>query len=192
MCGIDIFSKLKVIEDEVKSCTKCDLHKTRIQPVFHRGNISADLIIVGESAGQQEDEQGKPFVGRSGKLLDEALTFCGLDPTKVYICNIVKCRPPNNRTPTDEESNACLDFFERQVKLARGKVMLALGNTAAKTITNSTFGITQIRGKIFNVRWLDKVVIPTFHPSYILRNGGIGSEKFKLMIEDIQLALDNC
>jgi len=182
--------ELENLEQEINSCIKYDLHKSRTQTVFSRGNIKSNIIVVGEGPGQQEDEQGKPFVGRSGKLLDEAFIACGLDPASVYVCNIVKCRPPGNRTPSNDEINLCLDFLERQVKLVDGKVILALGNTAASTITNSTFGITKIRGKPFNIKWLDKIVIPTFHPSYILRNGGSGSEKFKLMVEDINLALN--
>jgi len=184
---------LSDLENQVKQCTACNLCKDRINTVFSRGSSKGKIIISGEAPGKDEAEQGKPFVGRSGKLLDETLISLGLDPENdIYVCNVVKCRPPGNRTPTNEESNACLDFFERQLKLVDGKVVLALGNTAASTITNSTFGITKIRGKLFNIRWLDKIVIPTFHPSYILRNGGAGSEKFKLFVEDIQLALDNC
>lgn len=185
-------NELSILAEEVASCNKCELCKSRTQIVFDRGDPESNIIISGESPGMDEDQQGKPFVGRSGKLLDESLRLCGLDPTKVYICNVIKCRPPNNRTPTEDEINSCLYFFERQITLAKGKVVLALGNTAAGTITNSTFGVTKIRGKVFSIKRLNKLVIPTFHPSYILRGGGIGSERHKLFIEDIKLALNNC
>lgn len=184
---------LSDLEYQVKQCTACDLCKERINTVFSRGSSKGKIIILGEAPGKDEAEQGKPFVGRSGKLLDETLSSIGLSPENdIYVCNVIKCRPPGNRTPTDDEINSCLDFFEEQVKLVETKVVLALGNTAAGTITNSTFGITKIRGKIFKIKRLDKLVIPTFHPSYILRGGGIGSERHKLFVEDIQFALDYC
>lgn len=182
--------RLKEIERQVSNCIGCPLHVTRINTVFARGSSEAKLIIVGEGPGQSEDEQGIPFVGRSGNLLDSTLTSLGIDLERdIYICNIIKCRPPGNRRPTDEEVNSCLDFFEAQVKLVETQVMVALGNTAATNLINSTFGITKIRGKVFPLKRLNKVVIPTFHPSYILRNGGEGSEMHKLFKQDLQLAL---
>lgn len=181
---------LDTMESKVKSCTGCPLHATRTNTVFARGNENAKIIIVGESPGQHEDEQGIPFVGRSGNLLDSTLISLGLDlANDVYVCNIIKCRPPNNRAPTDKEVNSCLDFFEAQVRLVQAEVMVALGNTAVSSLINSTYGITKLRGKVFPLKRLKKIVVPTFHPSYILRNGGEGSETHKLFKQDLQLAI---
>src|SRR5271166_1453154 len=120
---------LDVLQEEVKSCTKCKLHATRTQTVFSRGNQQASLCVVGESPGEDEDLQGLPFVGKSGKLLDETLSDLGLDVTKdIYVCNIIKCRPPGNRKPSDEETNSCADYLEEQLKLLNPKVIIALGN----------------------------------------------------------------
>lgn len=164
---------LKVIQDEVKSCTKCGLHATRTNTVFSRGNPQASICIVGEAPGEDEDLQGLPFVGRSGKLLDETLTSLGIDPTKdVYVCNIVKCRPPGNRKPTEEEVNFCIDFLEEQLKLLGPKIIVALGNTAVSSLLPVDFGITKIHGKFFKRN--DTQVMPAYHPSYVLRSGGKG------------------
>ncbi len=175
---------LEVIQDEVKSCTKCGLHSSRKNTVFSRGNPQASICIVGEAPGEDEDNQGLPFVGRSGKLLDETITSLGLDPAKdVYVCNIIKCRPPKNRRPTDEETNSCLDFLEEQLKLVAPKVIVALGSTAVNGLINTTYGITKIRGQFFKRK--DTLVMPAYHPSYVLRNGSSGPvfEDFKKDLE---------
>jgi DNA polymerase len=139
---------------------------------------------VGEAPGEDEDKQGFPFVGRSGGLLDKVLTAQGLDVTQdIYVCNILKCRPPNNRRPTEEETNLCIDFLEEQLKLVNPKVIVALGSTAVNGLINTTFGITKIRGQFFKRR--GTVVMPTYHPSYVLRNGSSGPvfEAFKQDLE---------
>jgi DNA polymerase len=166
--------KLKVLQDQVSICTKCDLCKTRIQTVFARGNPNSYIILVGEAAGEEEDKLGLPFVGRSGKLLDETITQLGLDPTKdIYVCNIIKCRPPGNRRPEDTEVNSCISYLEEQIQIVSPKVIIALGSTAVDSLLPAnTFGITKIRGKFFKYNKVP--LIPTYHPSYVLRNGSKG------------------
>jgi uracil-DNA glycosylase family 4 len=179
---------LDVIRDEVKSCTKCGLHATRTNTVFSRGNPEASLCIVGEAPGEDEDLQALPFVGRSGKLLDETISKLGLDPAKdIYVCNIVKCRPPGNRKPTEEEVNFCIDFLDEQLKLVHPKVIVALGNTAVSNLVPVDYGITKIHGKFFKRN--GTFVMPAYHPSYVLRNGGSGPvyEDFK---KDLETAIN--
>lgn len=180
---------LDIIQAEVSACTKCNLHATRKNTVFSRGNPQASICIVGEAPGEDEDNQGLPFVGRSGKLLDEMITSLGLDPTKdIYVCNIIKCRPPGNRRPEEAEVNSCISYLEEQIQLVAPKVIVALGSTAVDSLLPAnTFGITKIRGKVF--KFGKTALIPTYHPSYVLRNGSKGPiyEDFK---KDLAAALD--
>jgi uracil-DNA glycosylase family 4 len=178
---------LEILREEVKSCTKCELHATRTNTVFSRGNPEAALCIVGEAPGQEEDEQGTPFVGRSGKLLDEVLAQLGLDVSKdVYVCNVVKCRPPDNRKPSEGEVDTCSDFLSEQLSLVNPKVIVALGNSAVSGLIPIENGITKIHGKVFK---RGKVpVIPVYHPSYVLRNGSSG-QVFDDFKTDLQLAI---
>ena len=179
---------LDIIRDEVSSCTKCGLHSSRTNTVFSRGNPQASLCIVGEAPGEDEDLQGIPFVGRSGKLLDEVLSQAGLDVNKdIYVCNIIKCRPPGNRKPSDEETNLCIDYLEEQLKLLNPKVIVALGNTAVAGLLPLDGGITKIHGKFFKRGSI--YVVPVYHPSYVLRNGSSGPvyEDFK---KDLQTAIN--
>jgi DNA polymerase len=139
---------------------------------------------VGEAPGEEEDAQALPFVGRSGKLLDETLTKLGLDIQKdIYVCNIIKCRPPGNRRPEEAEVNACIDYLEEQLKIVSPKVIVALGNTAVGNLIPVDFGITKIHGKFFKRN--GTYVMPAYHPSYVLRNGGSGPvyEDFKKDLE---------
>jgi len=164
---------LEILRDEVKSCTKCALHATRTNTVFSRGNPKAALCFVGEAPGEDEDLQATPFVGRSGKLLDETIISLGLDPAKdIYVCNIIKCRPPGNRRPEEAEVNACIDYLEEQLKSVSPKVIIALGNTAVGNLVPVDYGITKIHGKFFKRG--SAYVMPAYHPSYVLRNGGKG------------------
>lgn len=180
---------LEVIRDEVKSCTKCDLHKTRTNTVFSRGNPEAPLCFVGEAPGEDEDSQGLPFVGRSGKLLDKILTEMGLNvDTDIYVCNIIKCRPPGNRRPSEEEVDACMPYLEEQLELIKPKVIVALGGTAANNLTNTVLGITKIRGRFW--KRSQTLVMPTYHPSYLLRNNNPESEPHVQFRADVQAALD--
>jgi uracil-DNA glycosylase len=180
---------LKVIQDTVANCTSCDLHKTRTNTVFARGNPDASICFIGEAPGEDEDLQGLPFVGRSGKLLDKILTEMGLDVTKdIYVCNIIKCRPPDNRRPNDTEVNQCIGYLEDQLSLIKAKVIVALGNTAVGNLIATTYGITKIRSNFFKYKnmWL----MPTYHPSFLLRNGSGTSEPHIQFRQDIQMVLN--
>src|SRR5271154_3101866 len=179
---------LEVIQDEVKSCTKCQLHATRTNTVFARGNPQAALCFVGEAPGQEEDEQGLPFVGKSGQLLDKVLTDLGLDvQTDIYVCNVIKCRPPGNRRPTEDETNHCIDYLEEQLKIISPKVIVALGNTAVDNLISTIYGITKIHGKFFKRG--ASLVMPAYHPSFVIRNGSTGPV-YQDFVADLQSAID--
>lgn len=153
-------------------CTLCPLSEGRQNVVFGTGDPAADLMIVGEGPGAEEDKQGLPFVGRSGKLLDELLVQeIGLQRSAVYIANVVKCRPPDNRDPLPAEIAACRPYLERQVELVAPRVLMTLGNFATKVLLDTTEGITRVRGRRY--AWGDGVVlVPTYHPAALLRGGG--------------------
>jgi len=176
---------LTVIQDEVRSCTKCELHATRTNTVFSRGNPEAAICIVGEAPGEDEDLQGSPFVGRSGKLLDATLTSIGLSPNDdIYVCNIIKCRPPGNRKPKEEEVNSCINYLDEQLQVVSPKIIVALGSTSLNSLMPGNIaGITKIRGKILKYGKIP--LVPTYHPSYVLRNGSSGPvyEDFKRDLE---------
>ena len=161
-------SRLTVIADEVKNCTACVLHEQRKNTVFHRGNPASRLVFIGEAPGANEDEQGLPFVGKAGKLLDNMIKAMKYEPDDVYVCNICKCRPPGNRKPLPEEMDACKPFLQRQLEEVKPKVIVALGATATEGLLGTGLGITKRRGKWGSWQGID--VMPTFHPSYCLRN----------------------
>ena len=131
---------------EVQACTRCPLHETRTQAVFGNGNADADLMFVGEAPGMHEDQQGIPFVGRAGQLLDELLREVGLSREESFVCNVLKSRPPGNRDPEPDEILACRPYLERQVELIEPRVICTLGNFATKLLTRSQRGITSVRG----------------------------------------------
>lgn len=150
-------------------CTKCALSQTRTNVVFAAGSPDADVMIVGEGPGQQEDEQGIPFVGRSGQLLDSLLGEIGLDRSETYIANVVKCRPPRNRDPRDDEIDACKGYLRRQIELVDPKVVVTVGNFSSKLLLRTTTGITRLRGLAYE--WWGRFLVPTFHPAAALRGG---------------------
>lgn len=152
----------------VMNCTACGLDKTRTQTVFGVGNINADLMIIGEAPGFNEDKQGEPFVGRAGQLLNAMLESIGFDRGSVYIANILKCRPPNNRDPQPEEVSLCTSFLEKQIALVKPKLLLGLGRIAAHYLLNDKSSLSQLRGKTF--QYGDTPLIVTYHPAYLLRN----------------------
>ena len=163
-----MFEKLEEIEEVVKRCSKCNLCKNRTNIVFGTGNENADVRFIGEGPGADEDREGIPFVGKAGKLMNQAFLGIGISREDVYIGNIVKCRPPNNRTPLKEEADACLDYLRNQVLIIKPKIVVLLGNTALKNILGEQYGITASRGK-----WIEKKGIkylPTFHPVALLRD----------------------
>jgi len=159
------------LRDEALGCTACRLCEGRTQVVFGTGDPAADLMFVGEAPGAQEDLQGLPFVGRSGKLLDRLMAEeMGLTRDTAYIANVVKCRPPDNRDPKPDEIASCRPYLERQVELIDPKVVVTLGNFAAKLLLETTTGIMKLRGRAY--RWGDRVLVPTLHPAAVLRGGG--------------------
>jgi DNA polymerase len=167
---------LKTRED-LGECTRCKLHKTRNKIVFGDGSPKADLVFIGEGPGADEDAQGLPFVGRAGKLLTQMIEAMGLRRGDVYICNVVKCRPPENRQPEKDEVTACSPFLFRQLDVLKPKVIVCLGSTAAQTLLQTNRGISHFRGE-----WLDfrgYKMLATYHPAYLLRNPGAKGEVWK-------------
>ena len=161
---------LKEIQNVCEQCKACDLHKTRNHVVFSDGNPTADIMLIGEAPGADEDATGTPFVGRAGKLLNEMLAEAGFSRKEdFYICNTIKCRPPQNRQPEREEKAACEVYLKAQISLVKPKIILLCGATAASSFIDEEFKVTQIRGKWLNIfEGIESMVI--LHPSYLLRN----------------------
>jgi len=165
------------IREDLGECTRCKLYKHRHTIVFGDGSPKAELVFVGEGPGADEDAQGLPFVGRAGKLLTQMIEAMGLERQDVYICNVVKCRPPENRTPEDDEVSTCSPFLLRQLEVISPKVIVCLGAVAAKTLLRTNRGISQFRGQ-----WLDyrgSKLMATYHPAYLLRNPNAKGEVWK-------------
>ncbi len=172
---------LPLVREELGDCTRCGLHKGRKNIVFGEGNPKAVIVFVGEGPGQEEDIEGRPFVGAAGQLLTDIIVKgMGLTREEVYICNIVKCRPPNNRNPEPDEINSCEPFLTGQLRAINPRVIVALGNVAAKTLLKTGEGITALRGTWHAYHGIP--LMPTFHPAYLLRN----PRDKKLVWEDIQ------
>ena len=165
------FASWADLEREALACTKCPLAETRTQVVFGVGDPHTDLLFVGEGPGEQEDLTGEPFVGRAGRLLTSLIEDIGLTRAQVYIANVVKCRPPGNRDPLPLEIESCRPYLEAQIGFIEPKVVVTLGNFATKLLLDTKDGITKLRGREFPFRD-DAVLIPVFHPSAVLRNGG--------------------
>lgn len=166
------WSSWRELERDALACTKCALAEGRTQVVFGAGSRDADLVFVGEGPGAQEDRQGIPFVGRAGQLLTRLIEGIGLTRDDVYICNVVKCRPPGNRDPLPEEIESCRPYLEAQLDLLSPVVLMTLGNFATKLLLDTKAGITKIRGQEFPFRDANAVLVPTLHPAAVLRNGG--------------------
>lgn len=167
----------RIREDIAPNCTRCKLHKARKQIVFGVGNPKAQLVFVGEGPGRDEDEQGEPFVGRAGKLLTQMIEAMSLRRQDVYICNVVKCRPPENRLPEKDEIATCSPFLARQLAVIQPKVICCLGACSAQTLLNTTQGISRFRGEWFDFRGAK--LIATYHPAYLLRNPAAKAEVWK-------------
>jgi DNA polymerase len=168
---------LLTVREDIGDCIRCKLHKGRTKIVFGDGHPQAKLLFIGEGPGRDEDLQGLPFVGRAGKLLTQMIEAMGLRRGDVYICNVVKCRPPDNRAPEKDEVAACSPFLFRQIDLVAPKVIVCLGSIAAQTILETTRGISQFRGQ-----WLEfrgRKLMATYHPAYLLRNPAAKSEVWK-------------
>jgi DNA polymerase len=179
---------LEVVAEEASACTRCRLSEGRTQVVFGMGAPDARLMFVGEGPGAEEDKQGLPFVGRSGKLLDQLLLEeLGLTRDLCYIANVVKCRPPGNRDPQPDEIEACNPYLERQIELIRPAVVVTLGKFAAQVLLGTREGISSLRGREHPFR--TGVLIPTFHPAYVLRGGGEPMAKMRSDLIRAKLAL---
>lgn len=167
---------LKIRED-IGDCTRCKLHHGRNKIVFGDGNPKAELVFVGEGPGRDEDAQGLPFVGRAGKLLTQMIEAMGLQRKNVYICNVVKCRPPENRTPERDEVGTCSPFLLRQLDVIAPKVIVCLGSVAAQTLLETNRGISHFRGEWLEFRGTK--LLATYHPAYLLRNPNAKGEVWK-------------
>jgi len=174
---------LEQVRADLGECTRCKLHRHRTQIVFGVGNPKAGLIFVGEAPGADEDAQGEPFVGRAGQLLTKIIEAMGMRREDVYICNIIKCRPPNNRTPEADEIVACQPFLLEQLRAIGPRFICALGGPAAQTLLQTKEAISRLRGKFYDYHGIP--LLPTFHPAFLLRNP---SEK-KTVWEDMKLLL---
>lgn len=177
-------TSLEFVREELGDCRRCKLHERRTNIVFGVGNPQARLIFVGEGPGEDEDLQGEPFVGRAGQLLTKMIEAMGLKREDVYICNVVKCRPPGNRQPQPDEILTCRPFLEKQIDTIKPEIIVALGTHAAQTLLNTTEKISALRGRFHRYR-NNILLMPTFHPSYLLRS----PEKKKEVWEDMKTVL---
>lgn len=179
-----MYDNWEQLETETKQCKQCKLCQNRTNVVFGTGNKQADLMFIGEGPGADEDLQGEPFVGKAGKLMNMAFETIGLKREEVYIANIVKCRPPSNRNPEDDEARACLNYLRNQVILVKPQIIVLLGSVALKNILGKEYGITASRGK-----WIEKkgiLYLPTWHPAALLRD-----ETKKIdFIKDLKLVME--
>ncbi|MGI9648614.1 MAG: uracil-DNA glycosylase [Acidimicrobiia bacterium] len=183
MTSEDRAAALRLLQEEASECTRCPLHEGRTTVVFGDGDPGADLMFIGEGPGRHEDEQGLPFVGRSGQLLSTLLERVGLSRSEVYIANVVKCRPPGNRDPRPDEIAACKGYLAEQIKLIDPAAVVTLGNFSTKLLLKTEVGITRMRGSAYP--WWGRHVVPTFHPAAALRNGPRVVEE---MVGDLELA----
>ncbi len=177
-------SAWETLRRQVAACQACGLEATRTQTVFGVGAVSADWMVIGEAPGAEEDRQGEPFVGRAGQLLNAMLTAIGLAREQVYIANVLKCRPPNNRDPLPAEVAHCEPFLLQQVALVQPRLILALGRIAAQNLLKTDIPISRLRGQVFTYSDKNIPVVVTYHPAYLLRSPG---EKRKAW-EDLKLA----
>lgn len=174
---------LQVIREFIGDCTRCKLHVRRHSIVFGDGNPNADLVFIGEGPGADEDAQGLPFVGRAGKLLTQMIQAMGLERSQVYICNVVKCRPPENRQPEKDEIAICSPFLFRQLDVIKPRVIVCLGATALQALFGADVSISRLRGKWIDYRGTQ--LLPTYHPAYLLRNPAAKADVWK----DLQLVM---
>lgn len=167
----DNASLWSALRQEVLRCTRCSLHATRTQGVVGVGNPRAEWMVIGEAPGAEEDRRGEPFVGRAGQLLDAMLRAIGLDRTQnVYIANVLKSRPPNNRDPRPEEVAACLPYLQRQIELVKPRLLLAVGRIAAQNLLGTEESLSRLRGRVHSFGELNTPLVVTYHPAYLLRN----------------------
>ena len=180
------------LREEVSACTRCGLWENRTQTVFGEGPVPSPVVIVGEAPGAQEDAAGKPFVGRSGQFLTSLMEEAGLRREKVFITNMVKCRPPENRLPAKEELASCRPWLRAQLETLKPLLVLAVGNVPTRAFLGTKEGITTLRGRFFPCPWegMNFTLLPIFHPSYLLRNRTTGEgTPINLTLEDFRDAL---
>ena len=184
--GFFVEKELDLIREKCLSCEKCELAKSRTNVVFSDGVPNHKIMLIGEAPGYWEDQKGIPFVGKAGQLLDKIFASVGFTRNDIYICNTIKCRPPENRNPLPEEKEACFNYLKAQIDILKPKIILVCGNVALNTMLPEERGITRARGKWFDGPYGSKMM-PIFHPSYLLRNDSRtkGSPKW-LMWQDIQ------
>ncbi len=183
VASTDRVAALQMIRDEIGDCTRCALHKGRNKLVFADGDANARLMFVGEGPGADEDAQGLPFVGRAGQLLNNMIAAMGLTREQVYIANVVKCRPPGNRTPEPDEANTCTPFLFRQIDVVRPQVLVALGATAATYLLGHRQPLAGLRGRVHAFRGMQLIV--TYHPAFLLRDPRQKKEAWA----DLQIAM---
>ncbi len=186
--------KLEILDQQVKSCQKCDLHKTRTQTVFGSGFENSDIMIIAEAPGQDEDLQGEPLVGKSGKYLNELLNFLDIERKNIYIANTVKCRPPSNRNPTTQEISCCFDYLKEQIKIIVPKVIICLGKVSGQLLSGKNYSMGYLRDlKLkYNDDDFECDLVITYHPSYALRREGKFSHDKEVgssIISDFQKAI---
>ncbi|HET57690.1 MAG TPA: uracil-DNA glycosylase [Deltaproteobacteria bacterium] len=181
--GVSRGRTLEEIQAELGDCRRCGLHETRRNIVFGEGNPKAEVVFVGEAPGEQEDRQGKPFVGRAGQLLTKIIEAMGLSREDVYICNILKCRPPGNRNPRPEEIEVCEPFLKDQIRAIRPRVICAMGSFAARTLLKREAPISVLRGNFHSYEGIP--LMPTYHPAYLLRNAGAK----RLVWDDVRMIM---
>src|SRR5437660_9335049 len=179
----DAVAALRAISEDIGDCTRCGLSRGRKNIVFGVGNPKADIMFIGEGPGADEDEQGEPFVGRAGQLLNNMIAAMGLRREDVYIANVVKCRPPGNRTPEKDECDVCSPFLMRQIEVIQPKVIVALGAVAAKNLLAVNDSMANLRGRWYDFR--DSKLLVTYHPAYLLRDPRQKKETWK----DLQMAM---
>ena len=163
-------NNLASLDEIIKKCKKCNLHKTRQNTVFGEGDPDSNIMIIGEAPGREEDEAGKPFIGRAGKLLNEFLKSIDLNRDSVFIVNTIKCRPPENRDPEVSEINACSDYLDQQINIIKPKVLVLLGKIAANRLLGEDMPMSELRLKKFFIDKYDIPIIVFYHPAYILRS----------------------
>ncbi len=178
---LDREENLLSIKEQVLNCKLCNLSQTRTNAVFGSGSFNSKVVIIGEAPGGEEDKQGIPFVGRAGKLLDKMLSAIKLKREDVFICNILKCRPPDNRNPQPDEIEACVPYLNAQLKLIDPKIIFTLGNFATKFMLKTNEGITKLRGKLYSID--NYTVLPSYHPSALLRRASLKKDAW----EDLKL-----
>lgn len=179
-------ASLDELKVTVSNCTQCELHRTRTQTVFGVGHPAAEWLIIGEAPGADEDRLGEPFVGRAGQLLTSMLRAMGLAREEVFIANILKCRPPNNRDPQANEINSCSSYLRQQIELIQPKIILVVGRIAAQSLLNVDTPIGKIRGKKFTYQDTNIPVVATYHPAYLLRS----PQQKRSAWEDLKFALE--